>query len=1114
MNSIISIAYYEAKTLYRSWFFRIFAILIILIITLFNLSKFVATNDVEWELIAVPANLPYTNFQILNFIQSVVAIFLAADFLRRDKKLDTTETIYMKPMSNEAYVCGKLLGNLWIFMVLNFIVMGIGIIFNIGLQDMTLDISAYFIYFGLISIPSLIFIFGLSFMLMSLIKNQALTFLTLLAYIGITVFYLQDKMFYLFDYMGYKMPMTKSQIVGFSHFDDLILQRGAFFLLGIGAVMYTIVLLQRLVQNSYSNIVFATLGTLFFCGGIGSGTIYYLGKSDEVNQREAQLIRNDKFSESPIVIVESYNLDLKHNGTSIDVTGDIEVINGNSEAITEFPFTLNKGLEVTSISRGAVTRDENILFVTLDEAIQPGDTTSFKLSWSGEIIEYLTFPEIETEDYYESLSLSMANVGKRYAFIEPNQVVLTKEVAWYPLSGVRVGNRYWGAGKQFSNFSLKVETTEGLEAISQGARDSIAPGVFNFPHQGYLPQISLTIGDYEIRRVDVEGINVELAFTKGNNYFDSYFDQIGDTIPQLINEVLGDFERSVDLYYQFPYLKVVEVPVHFKSYDRSMESGRAEVQPGMILVPEKGVGVSGLNLMSMKKYSKYDRRGGRDKKEEESPKEQQTGWFLRAIKETFTTELARPSFRRGAGSFTEENVPLYIYPMFFNHISYIESDAYPVLNRVLDIYTKESAGETDMMSMFMRNREGTNQDERANVLLEDHSLSDLLRDIEDPVLLDNVIKLKGSYLFSTLEADAEDGAFASFLRETLNDYHFMVLPIDTLNRYIDERFGFSVADQIDSWFNQKGLPGYLIQNVSSERVREDEDEFTMVSMDVANTGDVDGLLKVTFVMGGGRGGRGGRGGGGGGSSESIVKLIQLKPNEARHVSYILEASPRMTQVNTLCSKNIPSSLMYRFDKVELNESIAPEEENRVIEMSIFDIEDGTIIVDNEDSAFTVMGQEVVPPLKRLIATEDENASPYKGMDFRNPPQAWTLTTNSDFNGDYIKSAYYCKGGDGDRAVKWTANIEKKAYYEIYASVTPMISRVKRYSGGKAGSMNYTVKHADGEEDATINLDGSISEWMNIGLYYLPEGECSVILTNECEGRMVFADAIKFIRVDE
>ena len=103
------------------------------------------------------------------------------------------------------------------FLLLNLIIMAITAAFNLTLGEV--DWMAYLLYFLLISVPTLIFIIGLAIFLMLVLKNQALTFVLLLGYIGLTVFYIEDKLYYLFDYMAYSLPLVKSSIVGFSNWE-------------------------------------------------------------------------------------------------------------------------------------------------------------------------------------------------------------------------------------------------------------------------------------------------------------------------------------------------------------------------------------------------------------------------------------------------------------------------------------------------------------------------------------------------------------------------------------------------------------------------------------------------------------------------------------------------------------------------------------------------------------------------------------------------------------------------------------------------------------------------------------------------------------------------------
>ena len=153
IHNIRSVAKYESKILLRSWFFKVFTVLAIIILTFLNFIFQISENATfTWIVRAVPSNIPYMNLLLLNTGQAVIAIFLSSEFLKRDKKLDTSEVFYVRPLSNAEYVIGKIWGNLKVFLVLNLIIIVITIIVNLMAKNTSVDWMAYIIYFFLISI--------------------------------------------------------------------------------------------------------------------------------------------------------------------------------------------------------------------------------------------------------------------------------------------------------------------------------------------------------------------------------------------------------------------------------------------------------------------------------------------------------------------------------------------------------------------------------------------------------------------------------------------------------------------------------------------------------------------------------------------------------------------------------------------------------------------------------------------------------------------------------------------------------------------------------------------------------------------------------------------------
>ena len=186
LSKIWTIALFETKTLLRSWFFRIFSLLALGIIILLNIVLFVSARSSSWALRGIPSAIPYMNLLLLNVVQAVIALFLASDFLKYDKKLDSTEVIYVRSMSNVEYVLGKTLGIFTIFFGLNILILITALIFNLFFIDVQPVAISYIVYPLLISIPTLIYIFGISFLCMVILRSQALTVIVLLGYIAIT----------------------------------------------------------------------------------------------------------------------------------------------------------------------------------------------------------------------------------------------------------------------------------------------------------------------------------------------------------------------------------------------------------------------------------------------------------------------------------------------------------------------------------------------------------------------------------------------------------------------------------------------------------------------------------------------------------------------------------------------------------------------------------------------------------------------------------------------------------------------------------------------------------------------------------------------------------------
>lgn len=469
--NIHSVAKYESKLLMRSWFYRIFMILAVLFISIFNIVSLVLENGSgPWLMRALPANIPYINLMLLNAGQAIVAVFLSSEFLKSDKKLDTSEVFYVHSLSNAEYVIGKIWGNMKVFIRLNLFAILLVVIFNF-ISGISIDWMAYFTYFMLISIPTLIYIFGLSIACMLIFKNQAITFVVLLGYIALTFFYIGDKFYYLFDYMLYNLPLVKSTIVGFSNWPAIINHRMIYFMLGLGFISLSISMFRRLPNTQKSKHVWLGLSLLFFAAGLWAsynhvGTILKTEK-----RRQIYIEVNNRYVSGARMVIDQYDININQHPQKI--YSEVEMHAKALEKSAIFTFSLNPGLEVSEVTQNSKAlsfrRDHQILLIDFGREIAIGDSVSFKLKYSGVIDESFCYLDIPTSILQDKYSSGMFKIDKRYSFQSENYLLLTPETYWYPRPGTSYSseNPDWQQA-YFSHFRLKVKTINGLKALSQG----------------------------------------------------------------------------------------------------------------------------------------------------------------------------------------------------------------------------------------------------------------------------------------------------------------------------------------------------------------------------------------------------------------------------------------------------------------------------------------------------------------------------------------------------------------------------------------------------------------------------------------------------------------------
>jgi hypothetical protein len=1153
LHNIRTVAKYEAKTLRRSWFFRLFSIGALFIFTIINIGFFSPIGDESWDMISISSSIPIFNLYILNIGQAIVVIFLAADFLKRDKKVDTNEVLYTRSMSNFEYVIGKTWGILRLFLGLDIIILSIGLLMNIISKSMSIDYMSYISYLLIICVPTIIFSLGLAFVLMSLLRNQAITFLILLGIAALNIFYLWFRMGSVFDYMAFGVPIFKSAVIGFDNLGFIVNQRLLYFFLGLAMVLTTILLFNRLPQSKVHRAFTIIFLFVFVAGSAVCGYNVYTVYSTSIKNKNLVIETNRQFENKNFATTTNASINFIHNGELFEATASLKIRNDNKESLGSYIFSLNPSLNVLKITSGGrnlvYKRTNHIIEIDPVRNLNSGQVDSLEISYKGSINESFCYPNYSDNIKETPYRITILNVHKRQAFLDKDYVLLTPETHWYPVSALN----YYPSNParikiDFTNYTLRVKTEKGLTAVSQGKKSNDDQYTV-FKPESQLTGITLAIGNYKSDTLKVDSVKYVSFYFPGNDYYKKDLAEIKDTLPNLVSGIMRELETNFSTRYPFKTLSLVEVPVQFYSYPKNNTQTRAEVQPSMVLLPEKLSTIE--NAGFFKQFIRQKKRNIRNN-QVVTDKELQVRLFNTFIRNTF---ISGENFRFRNGVASNEPTRYRLGPSFYFFKNNFYSSEYPVINAVFEAHLQQIAQagpRTGFASML-----GTLSDnDKANLILKEISFRDLLA--KNPVgdTIRTVLTVKGDWFFNLLRSKAGIEEFKTWFAKYIDDHKFKRVDIIDFNADVKDKFGFEFYPYLNDWFNGKEQPGFIIDNVQANEILVGDRSRYQVTFVASNLEPVAGLFNVSFrTGGGGQGGRGGgqgmmainiqgAGGGGGGGrfnismqgrgmeATDISKIVLMDPRESKKIGIVLDAQPRAMMINTLFAKNIPGEITKPITEIIKSKSTTKEFSGEELLRTIPPFVDPSeIIVDNEDPGFNIAKRTSVSPLKRLLGIKNREGTTYMQISQFNIPEYWQPVVSATYYGKYIRSSVYTRSGTGDRIVTWKAIIKEPGYYDIYCYIGKEADRMmirngagggQARQGGQGGpgnqqtesqykDMHYKVYHDEGMEEITVDYEAADGGWNSLGRYYLSPDTAKVVLTNKSTGRLVIGDAIKWVK---
>lgn len=1145
------VARYQAKILRRSPLYVISTTLLFLIVL--SIQVFMQSEwGVQGSLLAhgIPSFFPLTLAWMFNQCQ-VIPLVLIVSLYFSNKKTDSREVIFSRPESNAGYILGTVGGVVCEFLILAGCVFLIGGVLQKLATPLPLNVWHYLFYLLTLVFPTLLYVFALTCWLNNLLRNFAFTLLLLIgSYVFLQVFLLTP-LYGVFDPLGTRLPAAFSQVTGLVGLPAYLCHRLGWLAVGLGLLRLFVAGFARIPNRSRARRRHLLVGGLWCAAGclLLAGYVGIERKKDANGEKAiAAYIR---YAGHARLAMAEQEISYYQPGNRMEVSARVTLKNEHATPVDGIVLYLNPGLSVSGISCEGkplpFERDHQVIRIA--GSVGGGEECRLDIRYAGTIDESICYLDVKNrrEQDLEERADFVARYGSRYAFLDKKYTLLTPECLWYPVAVPPVNPRsVYSVERQFTHYHLTVSAPGSRCVISQGARNETEDAVI-FRSGCPLTGITLVMGDYICRRAEADGIGYELYTFPHSEPLLKEWELLRDTIEPVLSAAMKKLESEKAREYPFDRLVVAETPLTFTTYDRPQKGGDDRQQPGIMLLPEKGYGMSVWNFYATARYRQQELMGPTERS---AARFSGRFWYVFNMDTYSTLSPGQRFLSRQTGYMDSRtlvrNNPYDLSRTLYYHTNALNSPDYPVLDVVLSsfmIYTTQKESSMTAVSSTTQS---------AVAYLAEHSFGE---GMEDGTLFSAIkqemVNLKSKELrdcFSVAGVSGPD--FSDFIRAAFDKAMFRTLSFDTLNYNFQERFGVDWRLLLDNWYTTRNLPAYVVKDVSVAAINSGSPISSLlpasfrISFSAYNAGKADGVLTLNL-------------------SADVVSSVSpegyaiaeektvsypflIRAGEARQVAFIHEGLWPDAWINTNISLNEPVRCRYLL-KTGVTQDTSVY--NRAVDVDCFLSPPGEWLVDNEDAGCKI---QHAPSSRRLVewfAGKSGDRSYYRSLlQAKASPESWVSFVDQRVYGSYVFSTYGKKAARGKAVVTWETELDKAGTYEVYASL-PKVARdllssrleaEKRKTAaiaghvmlepGDVGAFNYyyTVVHNGEESEITVDYSPLVvrgqmqllplsedRNWISLGRFRLEKGKQAVRLSDRGDGDyMIQADAVKWVLLSE
>ena len=257
LQNIKTVARFECKILRRTPVLTGIAILGLIVIFMLQYFQQGKQYTAFWYMIALPSCLPFINALLFSYLQSFLIILAVSEWRRSETRAETLEALRPRQINNSEYILGKSLGILATILTLNLVSITLSLAIHLFNSDAPFHLRPYIFYLFTFTLPSAIFLTGISTALSGWLRGKGISLIILF-----------------------------SDITGHAALTPYLLHRLFFLITGIATVILAIGFEKRLPHhvrdNTHSRM--AGTGTLFLALLVATNFFYHFKNIDTIRE--------------------------------------------------------------------------------------------------------------------------------------------------------------------------------------------------------------------------------------------------------------------------------------------------------------------------------------------------------------------------------------------------------------------------------------------------------------------------------------------------------------------------------------------------------------------------------------------------------------------------------------------------------------------------------------------------------------------------------------------------------------------------------------------------------------------------------------------------------------